>query len=73
MEKVIAITEAYRVYLSLDEECKSRIPADFVKYLVENMNLDYGCEVTNLLPIDMQDISEDGYNLIAYMYTFING
>ena len=66
-----AITEAYRVYQLLDDESKLKIPDNLKKYLEENKNLNLGEPVTPLIPLEKQTISKEGWNLIAYMTTFL--
>lgn len=69
---VLAITETYRVYLFLDEETKSKIPQKFKDFLETYKNLDVGEELHPEVPLEMQNISQEGWNLIAQIGTFLN-
>lgn len=69
---VRAITEAYRYYHLLDDDCQSRIPASFVNFLDTYKDLGVG-EPLHPALLEMQDISQEGWNLIAQMSIFIAG
>ncbi len=68
---ILGITETYRVYCFLDEECKSRIPSAFKEFLEKYKDLSVGVELHPEIPLEMQEISEEGWNLIAYMGTYL--
>lgn len=67
---ILAYTEAYRVYQLLDEDAKSKIPQKVVEFLEKNKNLDYGEALTPAIPLEMQKISKEGWNVITYLTTF---
>lgn len=67
---ILAITEAYRVYCFLDEKCKKQIPSAVKVFLEENKDLSVGAELHPEVPLEMQDISQEGWNLIAYLGTY---
>lgn len=67
----LAITEAYRFYQLLDDDCKARIPDSFKNFLEQYKDVNLG-EVIHLeIPLTMQNISQEGWNLIAYMGNYL--
>ncbi len=71
IDERIACAEALAVYNLLEEDVKKAIPEDFIKYLGDNATKDVEVNITSLIPLDMQNISEEGYNLIKKMSEFI--
>lgn len=60
-----AITEAYRYYQLLDDECHSLIPDSFVEFLNTFKDLSVGEPLHPEIPLEMQNISQEGWVLIA--------
>lgn len=67
----LAITETYRFYQLLDADCKSRIPDSFKDFLEKYKDLSLGEEIHLEIPLTMQNISKEGWNLIAQLETFL--
>lgn len=68
---ILGITETYRYYNLLNDDCKSRIPEAFKNFLNKYKDLSLGEPFHPEIPLEMQEISEEGWNLIAYMGTFL--
>lgn len=66
-----AITEAYRVFQLLDDEAKEKIPQGVKEYLEKNKDLSLGEPLSVAIPLEMQEISKEGWNVIAYLATFL--
>ena len=70
-ELQLAVAETLGVYQTLDEECRSHIPKEFMDFLEENYDPNIEVQITKLVPLDMQEISKEGFRLIAKMYGYI--
>ena len=68
---ILGITETYRYYLLLDDDCKSRIPSNFVEFLEKYKDLSKGEPLHPEIPLEMQEISQEGWNLIYAMGQFL--
>ena len=68
---VRGITETYRYYILLDEECKSRIPQKFKDFLEFYKDMSIGEPIHLEVPLEMQNISREGWNLIAQIGEFL--
>lgn len=68
---ILGITETYRYYNLLDDDCKSRIPEVFKNFLNKYKDLNVGKPLQPEIPLEMQEISEEGWNLIAYMGIYL--
>lgn len=69
---ILGITETYRVYMLLDEDAKSRIPQKFKDFLEKYKDLTVGETLHPEIPLELQNISQEGWNLIAQIRTFLN-
>lgn len=67
---VLGITETYRYYNLLDDYCKSRIPQKFKDFLEHYKDLSMGEPIRPEIPLEMQNISQEGWNLIAQLEKF---
>ena len=68
---ILGITEAYRFYKLLDDDCKSRIPDSFKNFLEKYKDLSMGEPINPEIPLEMQEISQEGWNLIVYMGAYL--
>ena len=71
IEKRIACAEALAVYNLLEPSVKKKIPKDLVKYFEENTSKNIKVAITDEIPLDMQQISEEGWVLIKHMYKYM--
>ena len=67
---VLGITETYRYYNLLDDDCKSKIPQKFKDFLEYYKDLTIGELIHPEIPLEMQNISQEGWNLIAQISKF---
>ena len=68
---IIGITETYMYYRLLDDECKRRIPEKFVRFLEEYSDLTLDVKIHPEIPLELQEISQEGWNLIAQISKFL--
>jgi len=71
MERRIACTEALAVYELLEEDSKNKIPKEMLEYLTENSSNQISINLRADIPLDMQNISKEGWKLIKAMSEFI--
>ena len=65
------ITETYLYYRMLDDECRRLIPEKFVHFLEENSDLTLDVTIRPEIPLELQEISREGWNLIAQISSFL--
>ncbi len=63
----IACTEALAVYNLLEEDVKNLVPKEYVTYMMEHASEDIYVNINPMIPLDMQPISKEGWNLIKKM------
>ena len=68
---ILAFTEAYRFYLLLEDDARNKIPQDIVDFLEKHKDLSMGAPISPQIPLDMQDISQEGWHVITYLSTFL--
>ena len=68
---IIGITETYMYYRMLDDECKRMIPEKFVRFLEEYSDLTLDVTIRPEIPLELQEISREGWNLIAQISSFL--
>ncbi len=71
VDERIACTEALKVYNLLDRAEKEKIPQKFISYLKSHYSDDVLVKIQACIPLDMQPISKEGWNLIRKMAQFI--
>lgn len=71
VEKRIAAAECLAVYEMLDDEAKSCIPKEFIERLEEMTLPTIKVTLHKEIPLEYQDISEGGWQLVKLMSEFM--
>jgi len=71
IERRIACAETFAVYNLLEEDAKKKVPIEFLEYLKKNQSKHIEVRLRADIPLDMQNISKEGWKLIKAMSEFI--
>ena len=71
VEKRIACSEALAVYNLLDNDSKNKVPKKIVRYIEDNASDNIIIKIRPDIPLDMQNISMEGWKLIQIMSQYV--
>ena len=71
IEREMACSEALAAYNLLEESAKNKIPKEMVEYFEKNASSRFEINLRADVPLEMQYISEKGWQLIKAMSEYI--
>jgi hypothetical protein len=63
-----AFKEVYDILENTDEELLKKIPTKFMKFIKDNMNVDYETNIKKDVEIDKQDLLKETESVLALIY-----